>query len=367
MLSAILNAQVILTETFSNYTPDLLPNTQGLWYINTSANDILTDRSGNNRSLTARGASPGDSILLGSPLFSGGYGYYLDGVDEYLEHTTASNFNPGTGDFSIFLVYRIPTNFKDNQQIIGKRGAETDYYDIRANVGGTTFSAELKANTANVGAGGNVSTNTYYHTLASFDRSGNVTLYHNLNTPQTSDISAQSGDITTAYEFTIGAYAFDSYKGNYMEGYIYAIGYYGQTVTEQEYREMFYLADGWKSFGGGVLKDNFSQGIVGDTIYYNTSLATGAWTISISDSAASAITYNILTSTDKTNWTQIGTDATNTTWQTSTFSGTGQGYFAIAVPSGTAYFDNLTVTNTPSGQDKGLHLNRKLKLNSLLK
>lgn len=359
-LPLFLFSQTILNETFSKF---VMPSTTSSWVFDTawqttenSGGNVYTDLVGSNN-LTAYG-SPTTFTGI-SPIYSGGTAYHSDNTDDhyYIAGASAGGTNLGTGSWTLAIWLNIYQDPAANVYIVSKRGSGA-YYNLRQ-VGSTDEGAIDTHDGSNTKSEGipALSFNVWYYLVAVMDRSNNIlTTYRNgVQTATPVDITG-FGNLDNSNNFAISVY---SGSAGTNASYPFEIA---QVVLDktawnlQNVKENGYLGDGWKSYSGNVTRPNntdFCQGIVGDTIYYNTSLATGTWTISVSDSAASAITYNVLTSSDATNWTQIGTDATSTTWQTSEFSGTGQGYFAIAVPTGTAYFDNVIVTNTPNSQDKG--------------
>jgi len=105
-------------------------NTLGHWIFDDvyhaaeTGDDITDDQSGNGNDLTASGFSVGfaDELTGSNPAYSGGHALTFDGIAEKLVETAASDFNPGTGDFSIDVWVRTHSSFATDA-LIDKGGS----------------------------------------------------------------------------------------------------------------------------------------------------------------------------------------------------------------------------------------------------
>lgn len=162
---------------------------------------------------------------------------------------------------------------------------------------------------------------------------------------QTTSTTGTPAVLAMDTDFRIGIRADNTlpYLGNISQ-----VTLYDAQLTDQDVNEETFAPKNWKSLNGGFTRDSFGfhLGAVNDTVYYVGGLTSGTWTVSLKDSAGSAVSYKVLTSTNKITWTTLATGATNTSWTTKSYSGSGNNYIAIAVASGTAFFDDLVVTKT---------------------
>jgi len=370
LFTLFLNAQtVLLNETFSNFfSPSDTANSFGYWVLNPEwralyggENDSLTeDLSPFGNDLTvgnwASYAAMLDSCKSGSMALSGGTSLKFTGgtTKHYLYTTTGTGVARANGSWTMLFIWNPAVTGTARKQIL-MFGAETAaqgawVYHNSSN----TMDFDLSA-TAGPNGVTNFTQNNWYQGSVG-NSSGTIQMYLSGATESTS--ASMSPNITSG-QIGIG-HANSSIGQTWgMTGRIEVCKLLKGTPSVKTMKEFGFLAAGWASLKGGVSRVSFGyyQGLTGaDTIYYGTPLTAGSWSISIDDSAASEVGYSILTSSDKSTWSTLGSGTTGTSWGTKTYSGTGLGYIGIAIASGTAYFDNLTVTLQPAtttGKFKG--------------
>lgn len=357
LLLAITNcsfAQTILSERFNNFLNFPTDSLQLLCvfdntYVSTVAlsDSVGFDLSGNNRNLTFTGGSAWrDSLILDNPLYSGGNALRMTGNTHHWGIASASFANPGENDFSV-IYWFIKRNDLDFP-FTGHGWFSNGGWAIQAHSGGLQLGVKAK-NTS-----GTIYTSNYTNTYASLtdDVHQVVSVFNRTSDKLESYLDGDSAlaDVDISGNFSLTSPLEIQYQTNagpvgFNLGVI-AFAIYNRKLTAQEIKQNYALASGWVSKNDGVIRANFgfNQGIVNDTIYYNTALASGSWTITLSDSAASGVNYEVLTSSDATAWTTLASGTTGTAWGSKSYIGTGTGYIAIAVASGTAFFDDLIVT-----------------------
>lgn len=150
----------------------------------------------------------------------------------------------------------------------------------------------------------------------------------------------------------------------FFVGYIAEVKLYAESAPSAiTAKEESWLPRKWFSNSGGVtgVMGEFAIAAVTDTLYFDSLLTAGTWTVTVSDSGNSGgETYRILTSADKSTWSDLGSGTAGMTYSETTVTGTGLGYIGLAVSSSadTVFFDDLTVTLQPTttiGKFKGKH------------
>jgi len=361
--------QTLFTETFNSFTPD----TAGAMYVlildsvyhavNATGLAENQDLKGD-YNFTATGFSAGfdTETTDGSILYSGGK--FLTFNSDNLDNTS-SDLDPGTGDWTIQIWVKTSAN-TGNLMLFNDRtsGAAGYQVDFNGNVIRAYFLDGGALNTART-----FSTNTNYYITAVYNRDGNLSLQLNMGTAGTVDISGRAAqNVTGTVVQRIGG---ASWTGSlYIDWGIMAVKYSKSEVSDKQLKEDAYLADGWASNSGGVTRNSFAftQGIITDTLYYNTVLTAGTWDVSVDvDGNSGGETYQILTSADKSTWTALKSATAPASSTTVTVSGaTGLGYIGLAVSSAadTVFFDNLTVSETvaiATGKFKGNTTYNKFK------
>lgn len=363
-LPFFLLGQTLLTESFNSFFIDSsFTGATALYRLDTANSVVLRDYAGAN-DLTASGTIVHQQ---GSISYSGGYRPTNFTALLYYEVTSpATNFNPGTNDFSWFIIFRTGTDVTTGVKAMSHYIHTNSGW--QAEIASSNMYATTRVSPTSVLSNGSVSASTSYVMVAKVDRSDSITVFLNnviLDRDLISGLSAGSIAPTAAFRIS------NTSEGSAApwKGSIEQVGFFNnKLLSRKEIAEIGYKPEGWVGFGADVtiyLRPNwqFALGFTGaDTVYYGTALTAGNWSISIQDSAASGVDYKILTSPDPSmpnSWGTLAEGTTGTTWGTKSYSGTGSGYIGIAIASGTAYFDNLTVTlqsTTATGKFKGIFL-----------
>ena len=342
-LSFSLNAQILLNESFSDFRLSALDSTKLL--LDFSRSDFQADQSPTEATFVV-GGGLGDS-LIASILLADNYGVYFDASNDTMYNLANEDvWDFGTSDFTVECFWKPLVVSPADVMLMTKRNVSATGFEFSI-YNGTQYSV-IRNGVANIATGVSVSAGTDYYTASRFDRDSNLITNLNWGLDNTQNISAYSAvDLTNAFPLAIGmeAKAPTLTLSRRIKSYFYTVRITKRLLTDREVSEAGRLAKNWISLSGGVTRDGwlFSQGVVNDTIYYKTALTAGSWTITLSDSAASGVSYEVLTSADATTWATLASGTTGTSWGSKSYSGTGTGYLAIAVASGTAFFDDLVV------------------------
>lgn len=373
LLSVCINAQTLLNETFGNFVinddsarlslvfDDTYLSANAIGAIDSLHNDwsgtiadgkIVRNGWSNYQNML-------DSLVSGSPLYFGGKTLAFDGVDAWLQilAANATALNMGAIDeFTIVCVFKLRGAFTTDAHQYGifskERGILTDvgyvfylrdggtYKGIRAfgHDGSTNFQFAPAINQS-----ANIKDDDYHVLVYTYTPTSRK---YFLDGVEVGSETTSMGSLSNSRNVHLMS-IMDSANNNpilFFNGWVSQIFLTDRAVTN--IKDLGYLANGWKSLNGGVTRSDwqFHQGVVNDTIYYNTPLTAGSWTVSLSDSAASGVSYEVLTGADATTWTTLATGTTGTSWGSKSYSGTGSGYIAVSVASGTAFFDDLIVT-----------------------
>jgi len=355
----ILLGQTYLTETFSNYvktdTTNVVVNYvfSPEWHtaLGGDNDSLIEDISGKGRDLRIQGwasyAALLDSTTGTNILYSGGEGLKFNNNNHYLDRADGTSFPSGSGaDWSIVVFGRVNAATAANQVFTfwgggGATNTPTAYFETTPKWVISTIGA---ANDLTSTDAFSIPTNVYF--------AGTVD-----NTTESLYIDGVSAatpkSITNApntVNYRIGRFTVASFP---LKATLFQVIVYNKALSEKEITELAFMPTGWAAVGAdapGVSRVSwgFYLGLTGaDSVYYNTALTAGNWTISIKDSAASGVTYKILTSADASTWTTLTSGTTGTSWDTKSYNGTGSGYIGISVASGAAYFDDLVVTLLP--------------------
>jgi len=361
LFTCFLSAQPLLNETFSNY---IKTGTTGEvvnyifspeWHTALGGeNDSITeDLSTNGKNLRIQGwtnyAQLADSVTGSNILYSGGKGLKFNNANYYLDLANATGFPTGSpATWSIVVFARVDSATGAYMPMTWWGNSATNQTPYSSIDTGPNYlvSSGGAANELKSTATLSIPTDFYFVGI------GNGTtesLFINGASAATPKTIVNTPNLTS---FRIGKYTDAApLTGRYT---MYQIIIYSKALSQFEITNLAYMPTGWAAIGSdaqGVSRVNwgFYLGLTGaDTVFYGTALTAGTWNISIDDSAASGVNYEILTSADASTWSTLASGTTGTTWGTKIYTGTGTGYIGIAVASGTAYFDNLTVTLQPA-------------------
>lgn len=363
-LSFCLHGQTLLTENFNNFFPSGLDSTVALYK---GYSNPLTDLStyGNTNTLTA-GGSAGDSVTAIAVLQKDSSVVYFNSVTpQYLNRPAANadDFNTGTGDFTWEALIHA-ANINQHGYILSKILSSGAYTGVHLRITDATVATVGKriavqvrkdaANTRLLVSNSDIVDGQPHHIALVRSGTTNVKVYVDASEIAMTALTTAGTDINinSVSNFSVGVWS--NLTTLPFVGHIEYVRVSRKALTQSDIKKAVYLASGWESLNEGVARNGweYHQGIVNDTIYYSTPLTAGHWNVTVKDSAASGVNYQILTSADAATWTTLATGTTGTAWSSKPYSGAGTGYIAIAVASGTAFFDDLVVT-LASGEKNG--------------
>lgn len=349
LISLTLSAQTYLTETFSDYRADsTAAYRKALYRINAISDQ--TDLTGHGFTLTK--TSTGDSLTPGnSPIKSGEGVYFLSGNDYFV---SAGGGIIKTSDVTISAWFRSALNPATNQPIVFEDNTSTlrDFQlqdrNTQDRLNWNIFIGNSFKNLPGTTAGSGYLNGAWHNVTGTHDGDSIRIYYEGV---QQGVLLASGAIDNDGVPLRVGASG--AVSPEFFTGHIAQVTIDTVALTAAQIKSLLFMPRNWLAVGAddpGVSRVSygFYLGLTGaDTVYYGTVLTAGNWTISIKDSAASGVSYKILTSTDAVTWTDFASQTTGTNWTTRSFTGTGTGYVGISIASGAAYFDNLTISETP--------------------
>jgi hypothetical protein len=362
LLSTFCFGQTLLNETFSNFLPDTTGTIcKGLYPFGATGVAVEADLSSYANTLTGNNfsANYADELTSGNPIISGQNVIKFNGSSEFfnIANAAADDFDMSDGeDFSYVYVLNMgATAYSGVVAAMFNR-----YYFRASNVGlngaGCLFLSYDGTDTYYRNKESAVFTASNWDVvIVNWDDSDSVGIHINgteLSGTVTTGTFANQGNMGGG-DFYIGRFL----SGQYFGEKIALVGFFNSVLTSVQIKEFGYLANGWKSLSGNVTRNNwaFTQGVITDTVYYNTALAAGNWKMQVDiDGNSGGETYRILTSADALTWTDLGSGTAPASSTTKVFSGKGLGYIGLAVSSAadTVFFDNLTVNLAVSNKFK---------------
>ncbi len=354
-LSFLLKSQILLTENFNNFIPDSVATSSGVatdslkktYYFKTFSATLDTHDYTGTFELTARTGGIGDSVLNNSPIVSGNNSVYFDGTDDQYEILDGSSAiqlsaSPFTwsgvvkiADFTGYLYskgddygFRLSNSANNAKGFFTRLDDGPDRYD--KHISSTTLITYNEwVQITYVRAANNAHIYVNGTEIAGMTETGTY---------------ADVGGTSTAADFEIGSIV----NVQELQGYYACLQYWDDSLSVKQIRDNVFLADGWVSLSEGAWRNNFAfhQGIIADTVYYNTSLTPGGWNIIVNvDGEAGGESLKVLTSSDALTWITLKTIPITTTATDYDISGIGQGYIGFGLATiDTVYIDNLTVT-----------------------
>ena len=345
ILTFAASGQSLLNENFSRFQLKNDSNVQLLLRASNTANE---DLGKNGIDFTAGNFSTlfADELVSGSPSIALGsvLQFHKDSLTYFQTATNLDSIVPLTSNFTLDIVakFEAATGPYGYLFSLGNTYANTGYeVFVYVGAGANDATFRVRNETTSASAISTTYNDGSWHIFTAMREGDSLKVYVD---------GVLSGSATGVNGWNISRET-GLRIGSRVDGFYYAtfkmseMRYSSIARDKRERKESFYLADNWVSLNGGVTRAGlgFHQGIVNDTIYYNTSLTAGNWNVSISDSAASGVSYEVLTSADAATWATLASGTTGTSWGSKSYSGTGTGYLAIAVASGTAFFDDLVV------------------------
>lgn len=372
LLLSVAYPQTYLTETFSKFLIDTSATHTWIFdstfHADTDGKAVTADLgSGTAITLTANG-SPALNVT-GSPIYDGGKVFKSDGTDDHfwVAAAGAGDLNLSDNDFTIAFFFKIHTDPAANIYIINKR-AGTPYYNITQRASDDNLLIELRdASTQKIGAFGALDfTSWYYIAVVRTSTPGDsvVRVYLNGASVGTPIDVTGHGTLDNANNFAICVFGGNAGTSSSYPLSIAQVVVHKDAWSAKKIKEEGYLADGWATYGNdvpGITRSSFAfhQGIIADTVYYNTAITADRWKITVNvDGAAGGESLKVLTSADKSTWSTIGTITATTTATNYSVIGTGLGYIGFGLTSGTVYIDDVTVEksiDTPIRKNDRIH------------
>jgi len=363
-----LNAQPIFTETFSNFFTADTMNMRGFWVLDSSWHEaknggtqIIQDIGSLNNDITIVGwATYGalrDSLASGSVMYSGGQALkFLNTANKYLNCGTSATLN-FTGSYTIGVVFKTHTTIPNiyapiltRENATGAPAINYDFFVANAAAANKVDFATGNAVYHDLLSGVGCSASTWYVVVAVWDETGkDKYLYLNQAVIPSLDIAVGAEPESRPTDATYIGHL--DRTGDEFAGQVACVFISDSLYAVKAAKEFGYIARKWKSNSGGVTRSlfAFTQGVVSDTIYFDSLLTAGNWSISVNiDGNSGGETYRILTSSDRSIWSDLATGIAPASSTTTTITGAGLGYIGLAVSSATdtVFFDNLTVSET---------------------
>ena len=360
-LASSLNAQ-LLTENFNNFRPSLTITNGAEWWFraNNDSSSVLKDLSGNNHTWE-KSASLTLTYPISSVLFSGDSVLFFDGNSPNWFKTVDHDDFDLTTAFSVIIVTK-PFDLSQVQ----------DYYLEKDN-NNWGLIWEFVANSIEFLASGAAGDNPRTGTAIVLADGWNIVGYTYAGTSQKGYLDGvEQFDSTKTFTLVTSTDSLwvgqSAASANLSKVYIEHLTIVkGVALTAKQIAEYGYLANGWAVAGSdvsGVTRDAFSfhQGIVADTVYYNTVLAAGNWRITVNvDGAAGGESLEVLTSADASTWITLGTIVATTDPINYTIAGSGTGYIGFGLASGTVYIDDVNVFASGDFSLRNLRKDRRLR------
>ncbi|TVM01822.1 MAG: hypothetical protein CV087_10350 [Candidatus Brocadia sp. WS118] len=346
----------ILNETFSDFVPDSSGMTafwvfDSLWQRTNGNNTIGHDASGNGHSLSASGFSIGDQLTGDSPLYVGGNTQNLISSSNNYFSQNDAGLNANTSDLLILALVKVSDY---TGQVISRYSAG----------GGIQFRMSNSSNNGKgltfIGYDGTTSRTEYNNSTTLWTYSEWVkiaVLYH----PASSGANIQAWVNNTEVSLTVSGGDFEDISTTtgvrigqvvnvqYFNGYIAAISYIINGTWDKAAKEYFYLANGWRSKNGDVIRNAFAfnQGIVADTIFRNISTVGAAVGRVDAWGASGGETLTIFNKAGDSQSFELTTDSTRYIISSITFAADDSVYFSAGAGE-TLYIDNVYLEASPA-------------------
>lgn len=366
--------ETILSDDFSR---PFLPDTTGAvavypldsLFLNELGELVSYDYTGNGHTLTASGFTIGQQLdVQNSPLTSNGNCQDMDGSDDYLQNTSG-DFDLGVGSFTLMGWHKSATGETSWGQLMSKYG--TGGWQFRVSTSPSSIRgiyAKLwdQTDIFEIFGALEYSFDQWHHFAISVDERTSASIYVDgvLLSPTTVGTLADIGSITTTANYQIGQVL----NVQRIDGGIAGLKVIKSALTIKQIHEDMHLASGWASNSGGVTRADssetfkFHQGIVADTVYYNTVMAVGNWNTTVNvDGVSGGENLEVLTSADASTWITLGTITATVTASDYTIIGVGTGYIGFGLASGTVYIDNVGVSITGDFSLSNLRKDRRLR------
>lgn len=305
ILSFFAKAQ-ILTENFNWYIPR---TTYGLalWVQDSLALnhigggvDSLTDLIAA-YNLTQNGTVTQTS---GSPISNGGTHLVPGGTTDGFTNTSG-DFNVGTSDFTVQIMIKTPASWPEQMYIYGDHNNSDKGWFLRSQTLPTfdcgIFDGDLKRQDSTI------ANSTFYYLVGIFDRSGNMSFYSiggdNSYELKTRDISSQSATSLTVIQSMHIAQNSGATSSNEWRGGVVWAKFTMSVLTDKQWTEDAFLAEGWTATFGyvGRLNFGFAQGIRASNTTLYVSVGSESSTVTMNaTSTRDTLDFSTITSLSST-------------------------------------------------------------------
>jgi len=206
-----------------------------------------------------------ENQLTGSnPAYQNGNMLEFDGVDDcfLIEGEYATDFNPGTGDFTIEAIFRTGSNVTDAQRIFSKYSvsgaAGIQIYVIADTFYTTVRNADGSGYFVNLNTG--IEANKTYYAALSVDRDGSQVLYlaeYGSALTSVSQTVTNTENLTNTSDLYIGRYAYSA--SGFFGGHIAEIRYSDKARTADEIKASYGTPKGWiyTDYTNSIRNDDF--------------------------------------------------------------------------------------------------------------
>ncbi|MDD4924653.1 MAG: LamG domain-containing protein [Dehalococcoidales bacterium] len=237
----------ILADTFAR-------GLVGYWSFDEGSGSIAYDASGNGN----------DGILTNEPTWAAGKiagALELDGTNDYAVVSDNDALDPYSGSLTISTWVYLNNISSPNRQIVSKEiwVSNTHGYLMQISSGNVSIKIGDGTNAVTLTSDTDLNTNTWYHLVAVFDRSGDESIYINGALDDASSIISVTGDINPSAPFYIGI---ERTFTNYFSGKIDEVRIYNRALSATEVRYHY-------NRGGPVAQWKMDEGN-GTTIYDST-------------------------------------------------------------------------------------------------
>jgi len=268
----LLYGQVVLNEDFSNFFPKDSLGAYSFWPMDNTnfPPNSFTDRSGNNKTLTANGSTAGQ--VQASILIQNGYSEDFNASGSFFRHDDAYWNALSTSGFSFVVAIRF-------ESLTGSLFIYTrDDGGSNRQFGFLTNGTQARFYCYNSGGefrrpSSSLSTNTWYLFVGIYDTTGatgSLNLYRNGTVSAEALVGTANDTLRTptGIAFNISGIASGALD---MNADVSLLALYRGALSTKRAKEIGFLAANWNSENGGVTRDlanhPWAQGIISDTIF----------------------------------------------------------------------------------------------------
>jgi hypothetical protein len=232
-------ANIAKSQVFSNSLRNaLMLNLVSEWKLDGNANDSWS--GGNNGTWYGAGGGTNTSAnYRPSSECVSGQCLNLDGTDDYVNCGNGANLSFGTStDFTIASWFKTTATYGYVGYVLSKGGqGGNNRYALLINNGKLEAYIQGTGNTVSLDSAVSVNNNVFNYGVATFSRSGNLTLYLNGTISGTPTSIASVGNIDSANSFSIGA---RGATDTFLNGSIDDVRVFNAAIPVSQIKEQYY-------------------------------------------------------------------------------------------------------------------------------